>query len=780
MVLVAGALYAIMAYWPRGSSSVAFDPDLVRTASDSREVDTLVLERGALAGGNVLLVTLDTTRADRLGCYGNEDIQTPTLDRLAREGVVFSQAVAASPTTLPSHASILTGLYACHHGARVNGLYRLGDSHKTLAEVLAENGYTTGALISAYVLDSCFGLDQGFQHYDDDLSDGEEPPLFGYEERKADKTTERAIRWLRGVAGKPFFLWVHYFDPHAVYQPPSPYAEQYRNSPYDGEIAFVDAEFGRLIDTVEELGLSDRTLVVVVGDHGESLGQHSELTHGYLLYESSLRVPLIMRCGQRLGNGVHVRRRVSHVDLMPTILSLLGLDPPQRHDGVDLTVREQQPCPIQAETLYSLLFHGWAALLAVYDGPYKYIHGPVPELYDISQDPHESTNLAESRPELAATLRETLAGLFGPDLDVTAVAQPTKTLSMAELTKLQALGYVGTAANIPPPASRPNPKDMMPTLNLVDGVVRTPDPSLTIPDKIERLEQIVEAHPDFHPAWRYLGDLCRLAGRAARAEEAYQRCVELCPDPTTLWGLALTKGRQGKTRAAEALFREIVSRYPDYLNARHALGVLAGQARRYDEAVKHFERVLDLDPDFVQDGMQPCAAELVQTYLAAGRADELPGVLQPRLEANPRSVNLRGALATYYLSQRQYAKAEALLRAGVALMPDDRATIGNLALFLVTSPDPQTRRLREGYALMERLCEKSAYSDPESLKLLSGLYTVGGRLAEAAAIAEKAKDLATQAGKHSLAEELAELLEKLEKAMKAGRAPAPSPPGGDD
>ena len=270
---------------------------------------------------NVLLITLDTTRADYLGCYGGS-VQTPALDDLARRGVLFSQALTPAPITLPAHASLLTGLYPHHHAARTNGFYRLEDTHKTLARELKNAGYATGAIISAMVLGSRYGLAAGFDNYHDDFSDARPQPQ-GYEaERRADRTTDHAVAWLREHCGGPFFLWVHYFDPHVPYDPPPPYAQQYAQNPYAGEIAFMDAQLGRLLDALQQLGLGDNTLVIAAGDHGESLNEHGE----------GLLLPALQPDGTRASDhGVRRagRRRprsglVSLTDVMPTALSLLA------------------------------------------------------------------------------------------------------------------------------------------------------------------------------------------------------------------------------------------------------------------------------------------------------------------------------------------------------------------------------------------------------------------------------------------------------------------------
>ncbi|MFH0946878.1 MAG: sulfatase, partial [Planctomycetota bacterium] len=438
----------------------------IRIGRELELVDALPIGTGSLADCSLLLVTLDTTRADRIGCYGNQEIETPTLDGIADDGALFSAATAVAPTTLPAHASILTGLYPAHHGVRANGLFRLEDSHETLAERLRSEGFRTGAVVSAFVLASQFGLSQGFEQYEDDLSDADDPAERHYRARGADRTTDRAINWVRAVAQERFFLWVHYFDPHHDYSPPSPFAEKYAGNLYDGEIAYVDSELKRLLASLDDLGLSERCLVVVVGDHGEGLGQHHEYTHAYLTYDSTLRVPLLMRCGSRLGGGVHCSRPVSQVDVMPTVLSLLGVRAGQPGDGTSLTEVQPEARPVFFESLAGALDYGWEPLIGARSGGTKCIRSSSPELYDLLHDPWEENNLHSSEPAKAAEMEALLAGLFGPELELATRVTPTVHPSPGDLEDLQALGYLGGGAgNAAASPSAAPPQEMIQLLN---------------------------------------------------------------------------------------------------------------------------------------------------------------------------------------------------------------------------------------------------------------------------------------------------------------------------
>lgn len=415
------------------------------------------LRPGRLTGANLLLVTLDTVRRDRLGCYGYAAAQTPTLDGLAARGIRFDHAVTTVPTTLPSHATILTGLEVPRHGVRTNGKFRLKDEHTTLAEVLRSKGYSTAAFVSSAVLMAQGGLNQGFEVYDDRLD----------YERTADATTQAALDWLAGRPdGAPaFFLWVHYYDAHWSYEPPEPFATQFSNRLYDGEIAFVDHEFGRLLARLEELGLSSRTLVAVLADHGEGLGEHLEQQHGHLIYDTTVRIPLILagpfipHSGHRVDDVA-----VGTIDVMPTLLSLLGVEAPSNLDGLDLLTAEVGPERLlYLETLSPLVYHGWSSLHGVRSLGDKFILAPTPEYFDLQKDAQELVNLLEQDPSHAGPLPAELDARLARWPSADSALSATSRLRPEEAQRLAALGYVSTLKEgARPPDRRLDPKDVLP------------------------------------------------------------------------------------------------------------------------------------------------------------------------------------------------------------------------------------------------------------------------------------------------------------------------------
>jgi arylsulfatase A-like enzyme len=395
-------------------------------------------------------VTLDTTRADHVGAYGYRHVDTPSLDALAAEGVRYERATASSPLTLPSHATLLTGLLPPRHGVRANGVHVLADEARTLAELLGDAGYETAAFVGAFVLDSRFGLAQGFDRYDDDLSEGTRPSRYTYAQRDAGRVTEAALAWL-AESGEPFFLWVHYFDPHAPYAPPGFDPKAVRvpfRTPYDAEIGFADSQLARLLGALATAGRDRRTLVAVTADHGEALLEHGEATHGLFVYEATLRVPLLVRFPDRRRAGTVVSAPVSLADLMPSLLAWLGREVPADLDGRVLPLEDGAVATERAiyfESYGPAHLFGWSPLWGVAVDGIKYVHAPRPELYDLGRDPYESTDLydpadAQSRAH-RARFEEVMAGLEAAPGLRTAAAP----LGEAERAQLETLGYASGA-----------------------------------------------------------------------------------------------------------------------------------------------------------------------------------------------------------------------------------------------------------------------------------------------------------------------------------------------
>lgn len=431
-------------------------------------------ERNAAPPRSLLLVTIDTLRADHLGCYGYSGARTPHIDALAERGVRFETAFSVAPITFPSHVSLLTGTIPPNHGARDNGTHRAVPELLSLAEILREGGWRTAAFHSAFVLDSQFGLDQGFEVYGDvpqrmiNLGDQ-------VETRPATEVNEEAFRWLSALdASEPFFLWVHYFEPHAPYPPANQIPAAFRGRPYDAEIATADRAVGALLARLDELERAEETLVVLTSDHGESLGEHGEKTHSFFVYQGVLHVPLIFAHGS-LPRGTVKAEGVSLVDVMPTALELLGserplLPPPGRSLTALFRGGVLEDVPVYFESLNAYLNYGWAPPHGVAIGPHKLIRVPRGELYDLSRDPREARNLYTGEPELVASLEGELDRLLEandrPELDEAA----RRELTPEDRAKLASLGYVSTAFPDEGEKTLADPKDGLERLHRAESV----------------------------------------------------------------------------------------------------------------------------------------------------------------------------------------------------------------------------------------------------------------------------------------------------------------------
>ncbi|MCP4901394.1 MAG: sulfatase-like hydrolase/transferase [bacterium] len=425
---------------------------------------------------NVVLISIDTLRADHVGCYGAAGDPTPNIDRIAREGVRFNRAYANVPVTTPSHATILTGTFPLFHGVRSNGTHTLPPSSVTLAEMFHDAGYATAGIIGAYPLNRSFGVDQGFDHFDDSIEEDEESLTSFSAERSAGEVINRAIDWLdRRNREQPFFLFVHVYDPHHPYRPPEPFSNQWLEDPYRGEIAYTDAQLGRLFSALENDKNADPTLIAILSDHGEGLGEHNEQTHTVFVYDSTLHVPLILR-GPGIPPGHVVETPVQLVDVTPTLASRANLSIPQEIQGNDLSLLlndDTLPKEIifYAETMLPQIQYDWAPLESVRDGSWKYIQAPISELYDLDSDPREIKNLWGQEPDVQVRMQELLrrahAQLSGSASDAAIVSVDADTAK-----KLAALGYIGAFdADVDQaidPMSLPDPKERIGIFNQIE------------------------------------------------------------------------------------------------------------------------------------------------------------------------------------------------------------------------------------------------------------------------------------------------------------------------
>jgi len=620
--------------------------------------------RGPLAGWSVLLVTLDTLRADRVGCYGYGLGSTPVLDRLALEGIRFEEAVVQVPLTVPSHASILTGTYPIFHGARNNANYPLPGDRVTLAERFREAGYATEAVLASRVLYHGFGLDQGFDHYDDDIRSEEGAP--GKRYRLGEHVTRRALARIGALPDdRPFFLWSHYYDPHAPYRAPEPFASRFPDAPYDAEVAYTDACVGRLLQGIAAMGRADRLLTVVISDHGEGLGDpHDELTHGIFLYEETLRVPFLIHAPEALPAGRVVRELVRSIDLAPTVLELAGLEVHADVQGTSLVPAIVEGAPVAplesySDTIMPREAYGWSAMFGLRDAEWKYIRAPRPELYHLPSDPKELRNLASEEEERRRTMEAALRRIE-ETLGREDAGRPQRGDLPADVQQqLEVLGYVGASTPAPAVDSNKDPKDYIAVQNDLNDAITLRDLGRTTaalekldsalrldPQNIEVRRQkgeilleegalreaaqlfseLASDHPDDVFAHFRLGQAHReLSKRAAaagddraeqshrdRAADAYGHVLALNPrHALSLLDLANILVREGKTEEAISLYRRAYESNPALIEPRINRARVLDSLGRSGEARHEIEWVAEHEPEaFREFGLEPYLAEL--------------------------------------------------------------------------------------------------------------------------------------------------------------------------
>jgi choline-sulfatase len=559
--------------------------------------------RAELLGGiepsqlNVILITIDTLREDRLSCYGSTWVETPNIDRFANEGVRFEYAASTVPFTLPAHTSIMTGTYPPRHGVRENVGYVVEEGSATLARSLQAAGRNTAGFVSAFVLDSRWGIAQGFDHYFDDfvLEDMETANL-GSVQRSGDETIAEAERWLdqRGRPS-PFFLWLHLYDPHDPYTPPEPWASRYPRQPYNGEVAFTDSLIGRFREILEKRGLLDRSLVVLTADHGEGLGDHGERFHGFFVYETTIHVPLIIRFPREARAGTAIDRSVSHIDLMPTILDAVDLPVPGEVQGTSLLPLilgqdDDLEREVYSESFYPLLHYGWAPLRAIRTDLFKFIDVPRPELYDLHNDRQEASNLAAQDPQIVDELRARLQRLRHQMEREAPSERSEAEIDEETLAQLRALGYVagsgGVAVDEEGDVPRADPKDKIELHQMI----------MTTQSQIGRgdteaatrlLDRILDSDPTIIDAHQLMGQVASMGGRYEEAVGHFRNALQLDHNhKASLYGLATAYHKLGRDEDAMVGYQRLLEISPRDVKAALPLTDLYEEAGRIDDAAE--------------------------------------------------------------------------------------------------------------------------------------------------------------------------------------------------
>jgi arylsulfatase A-like enzyme/Tfp pilus assembly protein PilF len=717
---------------------------LLRPPADISEVVRRSWAARGVEKPNVVLVTLDTTRADHLGAYGYAPARTPNLDALARGGVLFTQAASVAPLTQPAHSSILTGMYPTHHGVRVNGNTALSPELKTLAEALAEKGYETAAFIAAFVLDGRWGLNQGFKVYDDrfDLEKHKHLDL-GSVQRPANEVMDSALAWLETPRERPFFAWIHLYDPHTPYEPPEPFLSEYAPRGlaglYDGEIAFADQQLGRLVAWLQARGLDSKTIVIVMGDHGEGLGSHGEGTHGYFVYDYTQRVPFLVSTPIAELRGVRVDSQTSAVDLFPTVLALSGIDLTTEVHGRSLLAamfdpRAESTAVAYGESMTPNLQFGWSSLHFLRSPRYKLIKAPRPELYDLSTDPGEQTNVFAQRPEVARDLMDKLDRLM-ERTSRGAPAPESANLDKETLERLSALGYVGApVAARTSDTTRPlaDPKDKLAVFSAVQQAG-----DLIVKDDYraaaEALESALRHEPRMPQALLMLGTSYAELGRTKEARAQFD--LVLKDDPRSvqaLVGMANLLVEEGRIDDVIALCKRTLALDERNAQAHTLLGEMYAGQKRPREALPHFEKAVEIQPKLTRNRLN-LASSLTEVK-EYGRAE---GLLDGIVREHPRFPLAHFTRGVLLEEQGRLEEARSAYAAEVAAHPEHFKARFNLGKLLFRMGD------RAGSLAQMREVVRIAPQQPEGhLFLARGLLDEPAPVEDVQALVERGLSLA--------------------------------------
>ena len=614
---------------------------------------------------DVILVTIDTLRADSVGFAGNTRVKTPFLDELARDGRVFTNAHAHNVVTLASHTNILTGLYPYQHGVRDNSGFKLAPSQKTIAHWMREKGYATGAFVGAFPLDSRFGLGREFDVYDDRYHEASRPMDFAVDERRASEVLAAARKWYDTVAEKKKFLWIHLYDPHAPYSPPPPFDEQFRDNPYLGEISYTDSELEKFLRPI--LAARPDTMVIITADHGESLGEHGEMTHGLFAYEATLKVPMLV---YEKGDVAPSKddRLARHVDIVPTILARVGIEKPKELSGTSL-LADRGADDSYFESLSTFLNRGWAPITGVIQQQKKFIDVPVPELYHLASDPKETRNVYADDRRASNALR-TLLTAMAPDR--TGVVPSA--VSKEERAKLLALGYItgasGKKSNF---TAADDPKNLVAIDRKMHDVVASYEEG-NVPKALQVAQEVVRERPDMANAYDMLAFLLQQSERlpdAARVlRDAYARGLR---DDQMQMRLGMILTEMGNAPEAIDVLRPFVDREdPDVLNA---YGLALAGAGRASEAYQIFDRISTIDPTNAKSLQNYGVVALQNNDVTAAREHLLRA-----LDLNSNLPITLNTLAVIYAREGQYQSAIPMWSKAISLDRRQYDAMYNLAL----------------------------------------------------------------------------------------------------
>jgi arylsulfatase A-like enzyme/Tfp pilus assembly protein PilF len=633
----------------------------------------LCCSRPRTAVRNVVLISIDTLRADHLGAYGFPRPTTPNIDAVAREGVLFRNARTPVPMTLPAHVSMLTGTLPPTHGLRDNLANRLPDASLTLAELLKARGFTTGAVVSSFVLDRRFGTSQGFDTYDDRFQAAHQ--VGGISERKGDETARTARDWLEGHEDRPFFLFVHFYDPHEPYEPPEPFASRWKEHPYEGEVAFADYCVGQVLEKLRQLDLYEETLVVIAGDHGEMLGEHGELTHGFFIYEGALRVPLIVRVPRAKAGARQVDLPVSLIDIVPTVVSLVGAEVPKEVQGMDLSPwlagrgAGGGGRPLYAETVTPTHYYGANSLLGVVVDGWKYIETTRPELYDLRTDPEEAVNLVEREPKRADALAQSLVAILAAAGRAPGPAPESAALDEESRQRLAALGYLGRGGDTSSHGfdrSKEDAKDLIAFFRKDQRLNKLVE-NKKYPEARALCDEMLRQRPGFADCHLQMSKIAAAEGNRDAALTAARKAVAVGPknERAHLQLAALLKDR-GDLDGAVAHLRAALAIQPDAPDTRLLLGRALAEKGRLDEAASLLGAAGSALPESAA-----AATQLGFVLAKQGKLEEAVRSYRRALALDPGSAEAHAYLGSALASQKQWDEAIVHFEAALETMPEN-------------------------------------------------------------------------------------------------------------
>jgi arylsulfatase A-like enzyme/Tfp pilus assembly protein PilF len=658
---------------------------------------------------NILIITVDTLRADRVGCYGYAGGLTPNVDALAKEGIVFERGVAQVPLTWPSHAAIFTGTYPFHNGVQDFTGQPLSDRFRTLAESFKDHGYATGAVVSSFVLDRSWGLARGFESYDDAFA-GQEflQKNLGLVERRADESVNHAVSWLEAHPNPPFFLWLHLYDPHSPYNPPEPFRTQYAKQLYEGEIAYADSQLGRLFAWLKQApnGLYDNTLIVFLSDHGESLGEHGEKEHGFFVYDSTVRVPLVLKPPKSAGLLVQrVPDAVETIQVGPTVLELAGVqDTIQKQFQAASLVpllngKPHAPLgPAYSETFYPANSFGWSPLRSVQTAQYHFIEAPKQELYDHQADPSESNNLASKDANVATSLRAQLEQLLAT---YPAPASPSEASASPEvLEKLRSLGYVAYRAPAAANSKLADPKDKLPVFQ---DVLRATDliQSGNFAAARSLLSSVQQKEPNLYLIPFLLGEAASHEAQWKEAEKQFGRAAALNPGfDQSRMGLARALGLQGKTAQARDLISTLLATNPQNFRAWFLIAEIEAKDDPHSSR-EALDKVIAIQPNFAPAHRDRGLLSVREQSYASGAED-----LSRAVEMGMQDLTTYNSLGICYSRMNRLDDAVNSYRRAIAADPSYAQAHLNLgfAYERTNQPELSKKEYAEACRLDRRIC----------------------------------------------------------------------------